>query len=55
MQSALSLDESQVSLVLETSEFILQQAAYHAAKPAVLTKQLNAIEINEDKVLLTSK
>ncbi|KAK7481601.1 hypothetical protein BaRGS_00027117 [Batillaria attramentaria] len=36
--------------VLWTLEFILQQAAYHAAKPQVLSQQLQQLELDEDKV-----
>ncbi|XP_046354622.2 COMM domain-containing protein 10-like [Haliotis rufescens] len=50
LQSTFELSAPDLELVLETLEFILQQAAYHTAKPAVLTGQLRQLEIDDDKV-----
>ncbi|XP_071105163.1 COMM domain-containing protein 10-like [Haliotis cracherodii] len=50
LQSTFELSAPDLELVLETLEFILQQAAYHTAKPAVLTGQLQQLEIDDDKV-----
>ncbi|XP_031564732.1 COMM domain-containing protein 10-like isoform X1 [Actinia tenebrosa] len=50
LQSGLSLDVDDLHIVLETSAFILEQAAYHNAKPAVLQQQLQNIGLNDDKV-----
>ncbi|XP_046574221.1 COMM domain-containing protein 10-like [Haliotis rubra] len=50
LQSTFELSAPDLELVLETLEFILQQAAYHTAKPAVLTSQLQQLEIDDDKV-----
>ena len=38
--------------ILDTSVFILEQAAYHTAKPAVLTQQLKNIQLADDKASL---
>ncbi|XP_074663135.1 COMM domain-containing protein 10-like [Tubulanus polymorphus] len=50
LESALGLTSQELELVLTTLEFFLQQAAYHTAKPAVLTQQLQQIELDESKV-----
>ncbi|XP_014673344.1 PREDICTED: COMM domain-containing protein 10-like [Priapulus caudatus] len=50
LHSTFKLDTDELELVLETTEFFLQQAAYHNAKPAVLTQQLQSLGLNEDKV-----
>ncbi|KAI0208419.1 COMM domain-containing protein 10 [Lamellibrachia satsuma] len=50
LESALSLPPQDLQLVIETCEFILQQAAYHIAKPAVLSKQLQRLGFDDDKV-----
>ncbi|CAG5118624.1 unnamed protein product [Candidula unifasciata] len=50
LQSAFSMSSSDLELVLQTLEFILQQAAYHTAKPAVLGDQLRQLDLHEDKV-----
>ncbi|XP_023230180.1 COMM domain-containing protein 10-like isoform X2 [Centruroides sculpturatus] len=50
LQLALSLDQQQLHLVLETISFILEQAAYNLAKPAVLSQQLQEINLQEEKV-----
>lgn len=47
---ALKLDPRGLELVLETTTFILQQTAYHIAKPAVLKEHLQNIGLNEEKV-----
>lgn len=50
LEISLSVDQEQLRLILQTLTFIFQQAAYHVAKPAVLSQQLQQIEINEEKV-----
>lgn len=51
LQSSLNLSAEDVALLLETLHFILEQAAYHLAKPSVLSQQLLQIGMNEDKAL----
>ncbi|XP_068594691.1 COMM domain-containing protein 10 [Brachionichthys hirsutus] len=55
LQAALSLDKQALSLVLETSAFILEQAVYHNVKPASLQQQLEAVHLNPDKAELFSQ
>jgi hypothetical protein len=50
LPAALKLEPKDVELVLDTSTFILQQTAYHLAKPAVLGQQLQKIGLEEDKI-----
>ena len=50
LQSALGLEASELSLVLDTVTFILQQAAYHLAKPSLLSQQLLSIGLSEEMV-----
>jgi len=50
LHTALSLTSAQTELLIHTTEFILQQAAYHNAKPAALNQQLKSLDMNEDKV-----
>ncbi|KAG8191724.1 hypothetical protein JTE90_008788 [Oedothorax gibbosus] len=50
LEVSLSVDQEQLKLILQTLTFIFQQAAYHMAKPAVLSQQLLLIDINEEKV-----
>ncbi|XP_064608939.1 COMM domain-containing protein 10-like [Liolophura sinensis] len=50
LQSTFKLPASDLQLLIEALEFFLQQAAYHTAKPAVLTQQLQQLEIEEEKV-----
>lgn len=47
---ALSVDPQQLELILETLTFFFEQATYYLAKPAVLTQQLQALGLNEEKV-----
>ncbi|KAL0979804.1 hypothetical protein UPYG_G00189940 [Umbra pygmaea] len=49
LQGALSLDKQSVSLVLETTAFILEQAVYHNVKPASLNQQLENIHLSSEK------
>lgn len=55
LQAALSLDKQALSLVLETSAFILEQAVYHNVKPASLQQQLEAVHLNPDKAEVFSQ
>ncbi len=50
LQGALQLDPKELELVINTTTFILQQAAYHLVKPAVLKTQLAALGMEEEKV-----
>ncbi|XP_035666460.1 COMM domain-containing protein 10-like [Branchiostoma floridae] len=50
LQQALGLQGGDLQLVLETTAFVLEQAAYHSAKPAVLEEQLKNIQLEEDKI-----
>ncbi|CAB4028584.1 Hypothetical predicted protein [Paramuricea clavata] len=47
--SAFSVDSNNLQSILDTSVFILEQAAYHTAKPAILTQQLKNIQLLDDK------
>lgn len=55
LETALSLDKQALSLVLETSSFILEQAVYHNVKPAALQQQLEAVHLNPDKAEVFSQ
>ena len=50
LQPALGLDTRQLSLVLDTVTFVLQQAAYHLAKPALLSQHLLRLGLSEEMV-----
>ncbi|GFO13581.1 comm domain-containing protein 10-like [Plakobranchus ocellatus] len=50
LQVAFNISSNDLDLVLETLEFMLQQAAYHTAKPAVLGEQLKQLDMNDEKV-----
>ena len=50
LQGALGLEAKDLELVIETTTFILQQAAYHLAKPALLKTHLTNVALDEDKV-----
>lgn len=50
LQGALQLDPKELELVINTTTFILQQAAYHLAKPSLLKSQLAAIGLAEEKI-----
>ncbi len=50
LQGALRLGPKELELVLDTTTFIFQQAAYHLAKPALLRTHLQSIELDEEKV-----
>ncbi|XP_033107501.1 COMM domain-containing protein 10-like [Anneissia japonica] len=50
LEGALDLQPANLQLVLQTTAFILQQAAYHLAKPAVLSQQLRNIGLEDDKI-----
>lgn len=55
LRGVLDLDSPDVTLVLETTSFIVEQAAYHLAKPTNLSQQLKNIGLNEEKVALFEK
>ncbi|XP_064474538.1 COMM domain-containing protein 10-like isoform X2 [Ornithodoros turicata] len=50
LQKAFSLSNDELTLVLDTLSFILEQAAFHTAKPSVLHAQLEDLELSEAKV-----
>ncbi|XP_076443796.1 COMM domain-containing protein 10-like [Babylonia areolata] len=50
LQDALGLTGSDLELIIETLEFILQQAAYHAAKPQHLSQQLQQLDLEGEKI-----
>lgn len=50
LQGALGLEAKDLELVIDTTTFIFQQAAYHMAKPAQLKTHLTNITLDEDKV-----
>jgi len=50
LQTAFQLNTDEIEAVLETLAFILEQAAYHSAKPAVVQQQLESIELSEEKI-----
>jgi len=50
LEISLAVNQEQLKLILQTLTFIFQQAAYHVAKPAVLTQQLQQIEISDEKI-----
>ncbi|XP_064620810.1 COMM domain-containing protein 10-like [Lineus longissimus] len=50
LQLAFGLGSQELGLVIETLEFFLHQAAYHTAKPAVLSQQLKELELSESKI-----
>ncbi|XP_059159992.1 COMM domain-containing protein 10-like [Physella acuta] len=50
LQGAFGISSKDLDLVLQTLEFILQQAAYHTAKPASLSEQLTQLQLHDDKV-----
>ncbi|XP_065910643.1 COMM domain-containing protein 10-like [Dysidea avara] len=52
LQAALELEAKDLELVLDTIAFILEQAAYHLAKPSLLGQQLKEAGLNEDKVTI---
>ncbi|KAK0055211.1 COMM domain-containing protein 10 [Biomphalaria pfeifferi] len=50
LQNAFEISPSDLELILQTLEFILQQAAYHTAKPTTLAEQLKDLQLDDDKV-----
>ena len=46
----MGLEAKDLELVIETTTFIFQQAAYHLAKPAQLKAHLTNIALDDDKV-----
>ncbi|KDR13576.1 COMM domain-containing protein 10-like [Zootermopsis nevadensis] len=50
LEVSLGLEKSDLKLLLESTTFILEQAAYYMTKPAVLQRYLSdTLELNEDK------
>ncbi|CAL1298418.1 unnamed protein product [Larinioides sclopetarius] len=50
LEISLSVNQEKLKLILQTLTFIFQQAAYHLAKPSVLSQQLQLIELSEEKI-----
>ncbi|KAL1437064.1 hypothetical protein MTO96_049066 [Rhipicephalus appendiculatus] len=50
LQRAFNCDAQEVTLLLESLSFILEQAAFHLAKPQVLRTQLTDLGMEENKV-----
>ncbi|KAL8562624.1 hypothetical protein ACOMHN_011196 [Nucella lapillus] len=50
LQGALGVAGADLELIIETLEFFLQQAAYHAAKPQHLSQQLQQLDLQEEKI-----
>ena len=46
----MGLEAKDLELVIDTTTFIFQQAAYHMAKPGQLKTHLTNIALDEDKV-----
>ncbi|GFG31055.1 hypothetical protein Cfor_11439 [Coptotermes formosanus] len=50
LQVSLGLEKSDVNLLLESTTFIIEQAAYYMTKPSVLQRHLSdTLKLNEDK------
>jgi hypothetical protein len=50
LQVSLGLEKSDVKLLLESTTFIIEQAAYYMTKPSVLQRHLSdTLKLNEDK------
>ena len=52
LQVAFDLTSKNLENILDTISFILEQAAYHNAKPNTLSRQLQGLELTEGKVSL---
>ena len=50
LQSAFELEAKELELIITTSIFILQQAAYHLVKVSSFKPQLASLGLDEDKV-----
>lgn len=50
LQAAFQLTSKDIENILDTISFVLEQAAYHSARPNSLSKQLSAIGFTEEKV-----
>lgn len=50
LQAAFDLSSKDLGNILDTISFVLEQAAYHNAKSNALGKQLQALELTEEKV-----
>ncbi|XP_057309409.1 COMM domain-containing protein 10-like [Hydractinia symbiolongicarpus] len=50
LQAAFNMSGKQISSVLDTISYILEQSAYHVAKPNVLSQQLQTLELQEQKI-----
>eukprot|EP00794_Sanderia_malayensis_P009870 gene9870-10880_t len=50
LQAAFDLNKDEITIMLDSLSFILEQAAYHNAKPASLQQQLQSIELLEEKI-----
>ncbi len=50
LQAAFEMSKEEIGILLDSLSFVLEQAAYHSAKPATLEQQLQYIDIEEEKV-----
>jgi len=50
LRSALNLTSKEIEIVLDTTSYIFEQAAYHNAKPNAFTEQLEKLGLTEDKI-----
>ncbi|XP_066994421.2 COMM domain-containing protein 10 [Anabrus simplex] len=51
LQTSLELDKRELKLLLDSTTFIIEQAAYHMTKPAVFHRHLqDSLKLNEEKV-----
>ncbi|XP_028314495.1 COMM domain-containing protein 10 [Gouania willdenowi] len=55
LQTALSLDQRSLNLVLETTAFIFEQAVYHNMKPASLQQHLELVQMCPDQAQVFSQ
>jgi len=55
LQSAFDLEAKELELIITTSIFILQQAAYHLVKATTLRPQLASLGLDEDKVRMAAR
>jgi COMM domain containing 10 len=55
MHETLALEKNQVDIMLQTLSFILQQAAYHLVKPALLAEHLKAFGLDDSSSTILSE
>jgi COMM domain containing 10 len=55
MHETLALEKNQVDIMLQTLSFILQQAAYHLVKPALLAEHLKSFGLDDSSSTVLSE